>query len=272
MQPILSIRYLLDEEGRKASLLSGGDGKAVQIVRCNVTPTNIELAHVREDGDVSLDLTEHLPDDWYIGEDGEEPEDDSYQCIKHHTKVFTFSKPMTPGTLVQWEKKRRAKTTPDEETLKRCEASLQDYIDRQKDYEEGFLEFHAEEERARQAAFRAAEADRKKWIQDHGSDYVKRATNMGYDCARQYARERSELEFPEWYLDFDCKARWSKKACPSSEALDDAEEATSRGHKAVVIWLKDEVPTPAGVISGSREACLIYDYLSKYNLLKIYRT
>ncbi|ADQ05542.1 U32 family peptidase [Caldicellulosiruptor owensensis OL] len=50
------IRYLFNEEGRKKSLLSGGNGKELQEIECNATPEIIELAIVDRDGNISLDI------------------------------------------------------------------------------------------------------------------------------------------------------------------------------------------------------------------------
>lgn len=50
------IRYLLNEEGRKKSLLSGGNGKELQEIYCNATPEVIELARVDKYGNIYLDI------------------------------------------------------------------------------------------------------------------------------------------------------------------------------------------------------------------------
>ena len=48
--------YLLSENGRKASLLGGGNGRAVQEIDVEVPPNRLHLVHVDSDGHASLKL------------------------------------------------------------------------------------------------------------------------------------------------------------------------------------------------------------------------
>lgn len=53
----ITIRYQLSEAGRRASLLAGGDGRAIQEAHVPLTPELLAIAHVREDGTPLIDLT-----------------------------------------------------------------------------------------------------------------------------------------------------------------------------------------------------------------------
>src|SRR3954451_14477102 len=53
---IVTATYLLSEEGRKASLLDGGDGKAVQQLSLQVPANRVHLVTVDAHGDALLQL------------------------------------------------------------------------------------------------------------------------------------------------------------------------------------------------------------------------
>lgn len=116
------------------------------------------------------------------------------------------------------------------------------------------------EEAAEKAVKEAREAERLAWIEAHGSDYLQRAVRLGYNCQRQYVTERAGLEFPDFQVDFDDKAEWRSRSCPSEEALVEVETLIEAGHNAEVVWLIPE-PDPC-------EAIVVKEYLGKYNLVK----
>ena len=57
-----TITYYLNEEGRKQSLLSGGNGKAEQITTVEITENIIDLFKVNKDGKATLQIGEYSID------------------------------------------------------------------------------------------------------------------------------------------------------------------------------------------------------------------
>ncbi len=53
--PII-VTYQLDEDGRKASLRQGGDGRLYQQIEGDVTGDDLDVCDVNNDGEVSLSL------------------------------------------------------------------------------------------------------------------------------------------------------------------------------------------------------------------------
>lgn len=92
----------------------------------------------------------------------------------------------------------------------------------------------AEAERAQRQA--EAEAEKARWISEHGSARLRKAFEAGYDCIRLYLLERAAHEYPGFVLDFDDKAEWKSRACPSERALD-IEEATKASHPHAHVWI-----------------------------------
>ena len=52
----VKILYLLSEEGRKQSLLSGGDGKRIQEITAPISKEILDLASVDENGNATLKI------------------------------------------------------------------------------------------------------------------------------------------------------------------------------------------------------------------------
>lgn len=261
------IKYLLSEKGRKASLLAGGDGKEKQTVYAPLTPELVELGTVHSDGsvvlqvptgDIELRPTRHAPGwEW------------RYQRAAHH-----FDAPQTAESLIEWEKDRRA----------RIEAAKADpeNLARIAELEAKFIKAEADKAAAK-AASEAAKAERERreqekadWIGEHGSDHLRRAYALGYDCQRKYVTERAEKEFPEFAVDFDDNAEWKSRACPSKDALDLVEKLIEQGHNAECVWLThpwyqlaagDYYEEPEEF--DPCEAVVVRQYLGKYTLVLV---
>ena len=56
MSKLCKVMYLLSEEGRKASLLSGGDGKEMQCITTDINEDILKLARVTTDGEVYITI------------------------------------------------------------------------------------------------------------------------------------------------------------------------------------------------------------------------
>ncbi|MBY0495873.1 MAG: hypothetical protein K2Y23_16810 [Cyanobacteria bacterium] len=53
---MVTATYRLSEQGRKASLLAGGDGRALQVITIAVPTSRMHLAHVDDEGRARLKL------------------------------------------------------------------------------------------------------------------------------------------------------------------------------------------------------------------------
>ena len=131
-----------------------------------------------------------------------------------------------------------------------------------------------------EATEKAEKAQRKQektdWITAHGSDYLRRATALDYDCQRQYVTERAGLELPGFVVDFDNRADWKSRACPSEEALAEVETMITQGYEAKCVWLTsaphETVTCEDGWCEDEFEPCeavIIRGYLDKYDLVKV---
>lgn len=277
-----TITYLLNEEGRKKSLLSGGDGKQVQTVEADITPQVLELASVDSNGKVNLQVG-YRPE-FFRGVGTMIP-----RAILLDTAVGTryggrpywneteriheFPAPQTADSLLTWEQERRERiASRNIELQPEFDRLKAEYEAKQVEEESANAQRKAERE-AKEAAKNAererVEADKLQWIQEHGSDYLKDAVTLGYDCQRQYVDERSEKEFPDFAVDFGDQAEWKSRSCPSREALAEAKNLIAKGYKAEVVWL---TCPPWEVDEYERfeadEAVVIRNYLGKYDLVK----
>ena len=289
MEKKVQITYLLSQAGRKASVLAGGDGKETQTVEADVTPELLDLAHVNREGKIILDLTGKIVVDIEIGSGYVRP---GLREIKGRTVdnvydgQYRFDAPQTAEQLVAWERNRRAHLAAKEADLqpeleKRIAEfdAAQEKREATRAAEKALIEEANRDHKAKLAAEKAQrEQEKADWITAHGSDYLKRATALDYNCQRQYVTERAEQEIPGYLLDFDEDAVWKDRSCPSEEALADAEALIGAGHDAKVVWLTrmpmralygdedysfDDEPDP-------REAIVVSGYLGKYTLVHMY--
>jgi len=88
-----------------------------------------------------------------------------------------------------------------------------------------------------------ARRERRDWIAQSGSDYLRRAVGAGYDCTRQYGTERAAHELPGGTLLLGKRFHrscWQDRSCPSEAALDACLALRQAGHAADVVWLTDD--------------------------------
>jgi hypothetical protein len=288
MEKKAKVEYLLSEAGRKKSLLAGGDGKELQVVEADITPEIINLAKVDGEGNVKLKVgflgctsaySSRVPIDkkpvrvWGSGKGW---------GWNHVEAVHQFDAPQTIESLIAWERarlERLAAAETDPENLEMiAEFEAEHAIEREqraaREAQEAANREKAKAEREAREAEEAAmreerEKEKRQWIAEFGSDYLKRAVKLGYDCQRQYVTERADKEFPEFDVDFDYQAEWRSRSCPSEEALELVEDALERGFDAEVVWLTE----PTREIEydeeyEAREAVVVENYLGKYTLVK----
>ncbi len=114
-------------------------------------------------------------------------------------------------------------------------------------------------ERQRQDAHRAA------WIMGHGSEFLRKAVDAGYNCQRRYVTERAALEHPGYVVDFDDAATWRSRSCPSESAL-----IVALADGGTVVWLTRPVTVPGDDYGEVEplEAVVITAYLERYTLVR----
>lgn len=141
---------------------------------------------------------------------------------------------------------------------------------------------YAAAERAKSAAQAAAaqaeraqrDAERRAWIEAHGSVYLKKCLAGGYDCQRRYVIERAALEHPGYVVDYNDAAEWKDRSGPSEAALDEAARVGG-----LVVWLTAAPSAATGDDTDDEsedeyefaacEAVAIRAYLGKYDLIKV---
>lgn len=268
----ITISYKLSEAGRKKSLLAGGDGKAEQTIIADITNELLERAHVDSNGNATWGIV-YNPARFQILPTYGRPE-----VTTKGVTVVSFDEPQTVESLLAWVTGQETEMASEKAAL---EAKLPERI---VEWEKKQAEEAAErtkretakatEEAAQKAEKEARETERQDWIAEHGSDYLQRAVKLGYNCQRQYVSERATLELPGYELDFDDRAHWNSRSCPSPEALNEVERLIEAGHNAEVVWLtvpvtttedEDGYPEPFDPC----EAIVVREYLSKYDLVKM---
>lgn len=284
------IEYLLSEEGRKKSLLAGGDGKERQVIETDITPEIIRLAQVAPQGEVILHI-------------GFKPGRNGYQEqilleVKLLSEYFMspwsnfngrqyFDEPQSVEALLIWEQQRIKNTVGvrnDPSNIAKIEqmeadaaaASMERKAKRDAEEAEWEAVRKAREDAEKTEKARSAK-EKSDWIAAHGSDHLKRATALDYNCQRRYVEERAEAEFPAFALDFDNLASWRGRACPSEDALEYIEVLIAQGHDTECVWLTappykverdPEYYGPEDEFDPC-EAIVIRNYLGKYDLVKM---
>lgn len=106
------------------------------------------------------------------------------------------------------------------------------------------------------------QAEKAEWIIRHGSDHLKRAFARGYDCQRQYVKERAAMEYPGFEVDFDDRAGWKNRSMPSKKGLDLSEKYEG----SEVVWLTDAIEDDD---FEPCEAVVVRKFLGRYDLIRI---
>lgn len=280
------IRYLLNEEGRKKSLLSGGNGKELQEIECNATPEIIELARVDEDGNIYLDIGAEIYDEFVfysiVVDYKLENSWPSCVVVEEVRGKKRFNEPQTVEQLIEWEKNRlkhiKEKKAVLEEQKKVLEKEYEEKErikneQRQREAEELEKKKREEEEKIRQEKEQIMK-ERKAWIEQYGSEKLKLALELGYECEKDYVYERAKKEFPDFTLDYFDNGCWEKTDNPSFEALKEVKELVDKGYNAYVAEI-ETFPYDEDNDSGDDnndvegEAIVISGYLGKYDLVKL---
>lgn len=181
-----------------------------------------------------------------------------------------YNRPLRLGYLVTDDNYRQA---------------VSDYLNFMAEYRREQEERRAEEERRqaeiradmekRQAERAAAEKAKKTWVEEYGSERLKKAFSMGYECGKLYATERAALEFPGFVVDLEGRTDWGASVCPSLEALELEEEVRrykffdpDRMETFVCKLTRPPYPLDYGEDWEPKEAVVVRRFLGKYDLIR----
>lgn len=134
-----------------------------------------------------------------------------------------------------------------------------------------------EKQREAEAAAKAErDAVKSAWINEHGSDHLRRAFARGHDCQRPYVIERAAKEAPGYVVDFENSAEWKARSYPSVAALDEVdglEKSEPPLGDTEIVWLTSAAKASRDDddLYGYEpcEAIVIRNYLGKYILVKV---
>ena len=118
--------------------------------------------------------------------------------------------------------------------------------------------------------------EKKNWILENGSEYLKNCLELGQYAHKNYVLERVAKEFPGGFtLDYENNAKWDTKYSPSPDAINELKELRKKTADSEIIWLTRE-PVEAGkeynYDDDEFEACealIVKNFLGKYDLIKL---
>lgn len=206
----------------------------------------------------------------------------SYWEIEEVRDFKMFSEPQTVEQLIEWEKNRVKNITEKKAALEEQKKVLEKEYEekekikneqRQREAEELEKKKREEKEKIKQEKERIIK-ERKAWIEQYGSEKLKLALELGYECEKDYVYERAKKEFPDFTLDYFNNGCWEKTDNPSFEALKEVKELIEKGYNAYVAEIErfpydedNDSEDDNGDIEG--EAIVISGYLGKYDLVKL---
>lgn len=180
MKKKATIEYLLSEEGRKQSLLNGGNGEMVQYLTVECTAEIISMT--RKSLGWVFDTEEPI---LYIGFDrygdfGEEEDmiwgydgyDEENECCICSYNMQYFDTPMLADQLIEWQKKRL-------EIIENEEKIIMDNIKvRESQWKEEF------------------DGEKEQWIKQYGTPQLQTMETNDENINKIYLKERIEKELP----------------------------------------------------------------------------
>lgn len=134
------------------------------------------------------------------------------------------------------------------------------------------------EEARKEARKQQLEAERKAWIEQHGSERLKLAVKHGHPVDRIFVLEYARAEYPGWVVDFFNNADWSDRTNPPLSELKALESAETETSKTVhLVWLASppqSQPSDNRYWDGEEDfekgpALVIRKFLDKYDLVKM---
>lgn len=287
---VVEVSYCLSKTGQKAALAANQNAAYNQVAKIE-DPENslLDLVSVKHDGTPTIDLRFIV----------RSLKVDMSQLFEHSVAIYRLTGEFnsygdkyemdalltTPGSVRQaWDAyhagqqalldsipERQAEFDADFEVRKA--AYLEQKAANQQRDAEREAQRQAEQE-ARESAAAAREAVRTEWVQTHGSDYLRKAIEGGYDCQRVYVTERAALEYPGYAVDYSNDAAWKSRSCPSETALEEALRVDG-----TVVWLTEPGETiREELMLGDRDEdapefeaqeAVHVRFLDRYDLLKL---
>lgn len=256
----MRIKYLLNEEGRKDSLLKGGDGKVLQIIETeDVIEDLLKYSSVSESGEAEIHVGSMLCGgacDILLGYT--ELEDGLRETLRSYKWKKYFGRCMSIEELVEWENQRHT-------FLEELENRYSEFIDKiNKEQEEKIKELN----RKHNIEFEKFEKERDNWITVQGSQYLKDAFELGYNINEKYVVERAQKEFPDYDMDVCGDALYCMKDNPDEDSLNEVIRLIEQGFDAIVAELASYSDEDEEY-SEECEAIVIRDYLGVYDLVKV---
>lgn len=272
------VYYLLNEDGRKKSLLTGGDGKELQCFCTEVTKEllDLECTSVNEEGEVTTTIgfkfginkkPLSIVTDFKINTSFGNPSIDKID------KIIRFEEPMELDDLIEFQKNKEYEINKScEEVSEKYEEVLnnyrrEQYIKRIKEENQQRVEKEQKEMLEKQRKERKEKEYKEdiKWINENGSDYLKNMIVLNYKFKRAYVTERVEKELPDFEIDFEDNADWKERVSPSEEAINEILKLKEQGHDATIVWLTSPI-NKDDYDFEQKEA--IYINFRDYNLIK----
>jgi len=290
MEKQVKVIYRLSQEGQRKSLLAGGDGKQEQVIKTSITPELLEQATIFSDGDARWEVSSIFDSakiEGVVDFTSYRSDMNDRQYAYHKPRInktsttINFDEPQTINSLLAFVRGKEAAMAA---LVAKLEAQLPDRIalwekgvTKHKEAVKAVAQAMAEREAREKAEKDRREAEKTEWIATHGSDYLRRALALGYDCQRRYVTERAEHELSGFAVDFDDLAQWKSRSCPSEESLELVEALIKADHDAKCVWLTNSTVKPEwdddedDYREGFEpcEAVVIQGYIGKYDLVKI---
>lgn len=245
--------YLLNEEGRKKSLLQGGNGCMIQHITGELNEIVLQYATVSSNGTAEIMISsERTPSGIYpklevenysrsyvpIHTISDEHSILDYYIIPIHGFSF-FSEPQTVEQLLSFLEERQLFLKNRKELVEKYieedkqHAMKQDPI---KSYQEKNSHYRQKKNVDEKAFWSQLEND---WIMTYGSFHLKLLYTQNYAFQKQYAVERAKLEFP----DFEVKDGMylNLHQCPTEKNLELLQFYKEKQYDANIVSMKKVV-------------------------------
>lgn len=275
----VKIIYFLNEEGRKESLLRGGNGKEIQYLYGEFTPTIKDIVTVSKNGDAYLPIgfnasVDNLIKNKFnsyanefeiiqdikcvrvsdIGKFGERKYAAEYKYVKGVKKFDTIP---TFDQLIGYELsrinylKKRKEALEEEYKKVSIEADIEnDRVkkDKEERKENERKRREEDENRIKENRKRIKELELKRqiekdnikaWIKENGSEYLKDVLELEYEYKKIFILEYIDKELPNYEIDFDEECH-DYKASPSKQAIDELKELLKKNYDASIRWDSDK--------------------------------
>lgn len=300
----VKVLYTLNEDGRKKSLLAGGNGKAYQeILLCvDIDEEILSFCEVADNGDVILDLARPR----IIGLRAARPPsfdepieifEQAIDAARSFQERINLRKNAAVVEISQEEQKdvsrRDDRAIKDEERIR--DNNLIYIKSRKQQLENEFGTFlwriislfegsdRAEfdkivdnflmevEERRKNALKSRREAEKREWILVHGSSHLQQVYLTGDSCDDLYVCERAaSLLGDGWHVDIGNTASFVEIRQPTREAVALCKRISTKGFKVRIVRLESLGEGKAGDYGPyPAEAVVVDSYLGLYNLYYI---